>query len=328
MALGAEDVEPAKLKHAFAEFDVDATAGHVRGDRDRTLLARILDDLGLALVLLGVQDVVGNAVARQNIGEHFRRLDGHSSDEHRLTALVAFLDVFRDRFELPVARLEDLVVLVLADHRAVRRNRHHLHLVDLRELGRLGGGRAGHPGDLLVETEVVLEGDGRKRLVFLANPQPLFGLDGLVKSLGVASTFKASTRELVDDQHLAVAHDVLLVALEEGVRLEGLDKMVDKLPMDVEVQVLDADCLLDLVDAALGRGDRPLLLVDLEVHTLLEGRDDARESVVGVGGGLGDARDDQRSPGLVDQDRVGLIDDGEVVATLDAVLDANGHVVA
>src|SRR5207247_8622597 len=52
VALGADDVEAAELEHALAELDVDAAAGHVRRDRDRTGLAGVLDDLGLALVRL------------------------------------------------------------------------------------------------------------------------------------------------------------------------------------------------------------------------------------------------------------------------------------
>ena len=41
-----------------AEEDVGAAAGHVGGDGDRALAARLRDDVGLALVLLGVQHVV------------------------------------------------------------------------------------------------------------------------------------------------------------------------------------------------------------------------------------------------------------------------------
>src|SRR4029079_7748846 len=61
VALGAEHVEPAQLAHTLAELDVDAAAGHVRRDRDGAALASIHDDLRLALVLLGVQDVVRDA---------------------------------------------------------------------------------------------------------------------------------------------------------------------------------------------------------------------------------------------------------------------------
>ena len=63
VAFGAEHVEAAEVGHALAELDVDAAAGHVGGDRHGVPLTGALDDLGLALVLLGVQHVVRHAVA-------------------------------------------------------------------------------------------------------------------------------------------------------------------------------------------------------------------------------------------------------------------------
>ena len=78
--------------------------------------------------------------------------------------------------------------------------------------------------------------------------------------------------------------------------------------------------------------DGPLLLVDLVVALAVlaaaqPGRDlgelDVPARVL-----LGRAGDDQRRPRLVDQDRVDLVDDREVVAALHALVDRPGHVVA
>ena len=63
VALGAEDVQAAELDDALAELDVDAAAGHVGRDRDRAGLAGLEDDLRLALVVLGVEHVVRDALA-------------------------------------------------------------------------------------------------------------------------------------------------------------------------------------------------------------------------------------------------------------------------
>ena len=56
--------------------------------------------------------------------------------------------------------------------------------------------------------------------------------------------------------------------------------------------------------------------------------DDAVDLVILVGGFLARAGDDQRRARFVDQDGVDFVDDGEVVAALDAVLQAELHVVA
>jgi hypothetical protein len=114
VAFGAEDVEAAELEDAVAELDVDAAAGHVRRDGDRAALACVLDDLGLARMLLRVEDVVLDPPPRQQLREVLRRLDRDRADEHGLACLRALLDVAGDRGELPLLRLEDEVVLVEA----------------------------------------------------------------------------------------------------------------------------------------------------------------------------------------------------------------------
>ncbi len=85
---------------------------------------------------------------------------------------------------------------------------------------------------------------------------------------------------------------------------------------------------LDLAKPVFGRSDGPLGLVELEVLVRTQARYHLGELLVGVGGLGAGARDDERGPGLVDQDRVDLVDDGEVVTTLNAVPGRHHHVVA
>ena len=109
------------------------------------------------------------------------------------------------------------------------------------------------------------------------------------------------------------------------------------------VEVLDPEGALDLLDRPLARRDRLELLVVLEVgavvvdgHPLgdelrrhaLELLGDAREVVVGLRSGLRLARDDERRPRLVDEDRVDLVHDRVRMAALDGGLEGRGHVVA
>ena len=75
VALGAEHVEAADLADALAELDVDTAAGHVRRDGHGTGLTRVLDDLGLPLVLLGVEDVMGDTGALEQLREILGDLD-------------------------------------------------------------------------------------------------------------------------------------------------------------------------------------------------------------------------------------------------------------
>ncbi len=142
---------------------------------------------------------------------------------------------------LAVLGLVDEVALVEADHGPVGGDR-----------ARPGGRRCRRtrrprsaavpvmPGELLVHAEVVLEGDRGEGLVLLLDLHPLLGLDGLVEALGPAAAFQDAAGELVDDLHLAVLDDVVLVALEQLLGLEGRLELVDEVLDDLVVEVLDA----------------------------------------------------------------------------------------
>ena len=139
-------------------------------------------------------------------------LDRHGADQDRLALGVPLGDVVDDRVVLGVHGPVDEVRLVLADHRPVGRDRDHAELVDLVELRGLGHGRTGHAAELLVEPEVVLQRDRREGLVLLADRHALLGLDRLVQPLVVAAAVQHAAGVLVDDEHLALDHDVVAVA--------------------------------------------------------------------------------------------------------------------
>ena len=77
------------------------------------------------------------------------------------------------------------------------------------------------PLELLVQAEVVLEGDRGKRLIFLADADAFLGLDGLVQTVRPAAAGHEAAGERVDDDDLAVLHHVVDVALVEGVGLDA-----------------------------------------------------------------------------------------------------------
>ena len=80
------ELELGEVLRVAAELDVDAAAGHVRRDGDGAGLARLGDDLPLALGVLGlrVEDGVADAALAQHPGEQLGDLDGDRAHEHRL----------------------------------------------------------------------------------------------------------------------------------------------------------------------------------------------------------------------------------------------------
>ena len=348
LALGEpvrEDGLHAVVGHS-AEDDVGAAAGHVRGDRHRAEAAGLGDDLGLALVVLRVEDDVLDPGLLEQRREVLGLLDRDRADEDRPARLVKVLDLLDDRLELlALGPVHDVRVLD-PDERAVRRDDEDLELVDLVELGGLGLGGAGHARELRVHAEVVLEGDRREGLVLALDLDLLLRLDGLVQAVRPAPAGHEAARELVDDRDLPVLHHVVDVAVEEIVGPQALVHVVEHVHVGRVPQVLHPEEALAVGHAHLGEGDRLVLLVDDEVARLLELgpllgllvagdararlelRDDRVDPVVLVRRLLGGAADDERGPRLVDEDRVDLVHDREVVAPLDVHAEVELHVVA
>ncbi len=75
------------------------------------------------------------------------------------------------------------VRVVHTDHGLVGRNLDDVQLIDGAELLFLGQGGTGHAGELAVQTEVVLEGDGRQRLALVLDGDAFLGLDGLMQTI-------------------------------------------------------------------------------------------------------------------------------------------------
>ena len=164
------------------------------------------------------------AVLAQHLGELFGLLDRGGADQHRLTARLAVFDQRENGAIFFLGRPIDLVVVVEAHHRHVGGNFQNFEIVDVEEFVGLGRRRAGHSAELLVHAEIVLECDRGQRLVFRLNRLPLLGLERLVQPFRITAARHHAAGELVDDDDLAVADDVILVALEQ---LVGAQRLID-----------------------------------------------------------------------------------------------------
>ena len=328
MALCADDVQPSQIGDPLPEEDVDTAAGHVRRQRHGPALTGIRDDQRLALVVLGVEDLVLDPVPAQLVRKTLALLDARRADEHRLPGRVALLDLGDDGVPLALLRLVDEVGIVLPDHRLVRWDLRDLELVHLVELLGLSRRGTGHAGELRVHAEVVLDRDRREGPRLSLDLEVFLRLDGLVEAVAPAPTGHKPPGELVDDDHLTVLDDVLLVLVVEGLRLHRVVEVVHGGDVTL-VHVLHPQELLRAPDALFGEHDRVELLLDDVVGLRLQLGSHACERVVRLRRVLGRGADDERRASLVDEDRVGLVDDPVVqTAALDLVVQVHGHVVA
>lgn len=97
------------------------------------------------------------------------------------------------------------------------------HGVDVGELVDLGARGAAHAGELGVRPEEVLVAHARQRHRLVLDARALLGLDGLVQAVAPAAAGHGAARELVDDDDLVVLDDVVDLALEEVLGLDGVD---------------------------------------------------------------------------------------------------------
>ena len=172
-----------KPSRITTEHDVGTATGHVGGDRHCAAATRLRNDGRLALMLLCIQDVVGNPFALQQCCEMLGALNRCGANQHWLSSCASLLDVLHDGAILGALSSVDKVGLVVAHHRSMGWNCGDFKVVDLAELFRLGHGGTGHAGELAVKTEVVLEGDRCKRYRLTLNVESLFRLDRLMETL-------------------------------------------------------------------------------------------------------------------------------------------------
>ena len=224
MALGADDCQTSGLLDLGGQFDVGTAAGHIRGDCNRGRLTGQSYDFSLALMVFGVEHIVGDVAHLQHAAQQLAYLDRGSADEHGASFRNKTLDLFDDSGIFFFLSLVDTVVHVDTRNRPVRRNCHDIELVDIPELAGLGLGRTGHTGQLVIHSEIVLERDSGEGLGRSLDLHSLLGLDSLMETVAVAASFHYTARLFVDDFDLAVVDDIFDVLVEEGV---GFEKLVD-----------------------------------------------------------------------------------------------------
>ena len=116
---------------------------------------------------------------------------------------------------------------------------------------RLGIRRTRHAGQLVIQTEIVLEGGGCHRLVFGLNLNTFFGFYRLVQTLAPATTRHGTTRVLIDNNDLAILDDVVNVLDKDVMRTDRRLYMCQQWQARRAVQALIGAKLTDLNQEAL-----------------------------------------------------------------------------
>ena len=171
------------LFNIAAQHDVGTTTGHVGGDGDHLRTTSLRNDFGFAGMLLGVEHVVLQLGLGENAGQQLGIFNRGRTNEHRLTTLVAILNVLDHRHVLFLRGFVHLILTILTGARTIRRNHHGFEVVDFLEFVGFSIGSTGHAGELAVHTEIVLESDRSQCLVLVLDLDLFLGFDGLMQTI-------------------------------------------------------------------------------------------------------------------------------------------------
>ena len=327
-----------------AEFDIGTATRHIGGDGDRTQLTCLRDDERFALMRFGVEHFVRDAFLGQQFGDLLGFFNGDGAHQHRLLPLVAFADLCDHRRQLGAFGLVHHVGQIFAHHRLVGGDLHHVQPVDLLEFGLFRLGRTGHTGQFLVQTEIILEGDGRQRPALPRYLDLLLGFDGLMQTFVVPATVHNAAGELVNDQHLIILDDIIHVTAHHTVGFDGLVDVMQQGHVFGIHQIVHLKGPFRLLDALLGQCGGARLFIDdviavggqilllLGVHFLNTGArevlDELIRFLIQVGGLVALTRHDERGTRFVNEDGVHLVDDGKGVSALHLVGGVDDHIIA
>ncbi|OPZ70114.1 MAG: hypothetical protein BWY82_02158 [Verrucomicrobia bacterium ADurb.Bin474] len=142
---------------------------------------------------------------------------------------MSLFNVLQNRIVFLSPGLVDDVIQVLPNTRFVRRNHHHIHPVNFVEFRSFRFSGTCHPRQLLIHSEIVLNGDCCVGLRLLFDRNPFLGFNSLMKTIAPTPSGHQTTRVFIHDHHLTVLNDILDVLLIHTVSPEKLADTMDTL---------------------------------------------------------------------------------------------------
>ena len=301
------------------QHNVGTTTGHVGGDGHSPRTPGLSHDIGFHGVELGVQHLMLDALLVEHVGDQFGVFDGDGAHQHRAPLGHTILDILHDGRVFLFGRQVDQIARIFAHHGAVGRQHYGVETINLLEFKGFGIGSPRHPRQLVVDPEVVLEGDRGQCLVFVLDLHPFFGFDGLMQTFRPAATRHGPSGMLINDHDLAILDDVIDVALKQGM---GPQRRVDVVQQgDIRCreerviftqQAILLEQLFDIDLAVFGQQGLASLLVDRIVPItailfaiflvlLLQQGNQLVDLDVKLGAIFGSTGDDERGPRFVDE---------------------------
>jgi len=210
----------------------------------------------------------------------------------------------------------------------IGRHDNDIEVINLFKFSRLGVGGTGHARQFFIHAEIVLEGDGGKGLVFLFDLDIFLGFQRLMQAVAVTPSLHGATGELINNDDLVVADDIVDILFKEDMRLQRLVEVMQLFDIDRVIEVFDLQHVFAEGDALLGQRYLSRLLIDGVMFIHFKFWDDPVDVLIQLGGKFRRTGDDQRRSRFIDENGVHLIDDGEIKPALTIIAQLKLHIVA
>ena len=290
---------------------------------------------------------MSNAPLAQQFAQFLTGVDGDGTHQHRLSLGMGFFHRLHNGFQLLRPGLVYRILPVYTGNGPVSGHFHHIHTVDVPELILFGQRRTGTSAFFVKKIKEILESNGCQGLALPLYLNPLLGLDSLVQAVGIAPSRHDAPGKFIHDQHLIVLNHIVLVPEHQVVSPQRQNDIV----LDLQILrigiVVDMEKFLHLFNACRRQIDYLVLLVDDKISRFL--LDNPHQGIhlgellhiiaplhlpgqhvahLIQGGGLAAlAGNDQRRPGLVDQHRVHLVDNGKMEIPQHQLLLVDHHII-
>ena len=180
--------------------------------------------------------------------------------------------IINNRMKLLFSCLIDDVIVIYSGNRSVGWNLNNIHSIYLTELFFLSESRTGHTRLLLELVKEVLECDCGKCSALTSYLNMLLCLDSLMKSVRETSSRHYTSCELIDNKHLIIGNNIILVAEHKIMCAEGKNHVMLYFKVRRVGKILKVEELLNLSCSLLGKVYRLILLTYHKVTCLLKAR--------------------------------------------------------
>ena len=211
-----------------AEHDVCSTTSHVCGDGDGANATGLGDDDRFPGVVLGVQNFMANTALREHLGQALTLLHTCRSHQHGLAFFMPPENVLHHLANFRRLVAINQVGLVLTDHRLIGGDGDNTERIGRHEFAGFCFSGSCHARKLLIQAEIVLQGDGCQGLVLRLDGNTLFGFNRLVNTFVVSATGKNTTGVFVNNQHLAVDDHIVFIFFEQRFCFDGVIQKRDQ----------------------------------------------------------------------------------------------------